>query len=150
MKSMLRYPSRLLGFLCLTILFATAAHAEWSADPAVNLVVADDAGGASQPHIAAAPDGGFYVSWNAGDGFDIRLQRLDADGNELWPHGGVLVADRQYGFTYDYGLAVDSAGNAYLSFNCCVNNSTTEHIVVNKVLPDGTLAWGADGVTLRS
>lgn len=136
----------------LAVSFATLAHAEWSSDPAANLIVADDAGGASQPHVAAAPDGGFYISWNSAgaDGYDIRLQRLDASGNELWPHGGVLVADRNYSFTYDYGLAVDSVGNAYLSFNCCVNNSPTEHITVNKVTPDGVVAWGANGITLQN
>ncbi|HKE48599.1 MAG TPA: Ig-like domain-containing protein [Rhodanobacteraceae bacterium] len=152
MTSRLRY--RLSGLLICSLAagFTSAAFAEWSDDPAANFVVADDAGGATQPHIVAAPDGGFYVSWNSSQsgGFDIRLQRLDADGNELWPHGGVLVADRSYGFTYDYGLAVDATGNAYLSYNCCVNNSLTEHIVVSKVLPNGNLAWGANGVTLMT
>ncbi|HEX5123807.1 MAG TPA: Ig-like domain-containing protein [Rhodanobacteraceae bacterium] len=152
MKSRLRHPLKRLGTLGLAALFGTAAHAEWSDDPAANFVVADDAGGATQPHIVAAPDGGFYVSWNSSQagGFDIRLQRLDANGNELWAHDGILVADRSYGFTYDYGLAVDSAGNAYLSYNCCINNSLTEHIVVSKVTPGGTLAWGANGVTLET
>jgi Big-like domain-containing protein len=150
MKSRLRYPLRRLGILGIAALFGSAAHAEWSDNPAANFVVADP--GSSQPHIVAAPDGGFYVSWNtsSADGFDIRLQRLDASGNELWPHGGVLVADRSYGFTYDYGLAVDPAGNAYLSYNCCVNNSLTEHIVVSKVTPAGSLAWGAGGITLET
>lgn len=152
MRSRLRHPLKRLGILGLAAVFGSAAHAEWSDDPAANFVVADDAGGASQPHIVAAPDGGFYVSWNASQagGFDIRLQRLDANGNELWAHDGILVADRSYGFTYDYGLAVDSAGNAYLSYNCCVNNSLTEHIVVSKVTPSGSLAWGANGITLET
>jgi hypothetical protein len=130
---------------------ATAAHAQWSNDAASNLVVADNAGGTTQPKIVAAPDGGFYVSWfsNSG-GFDIYLQKLDAAGHELWTHDGVLVADRAYDFTYDYGLAVDAAGNAYVSFNCCENSSTAEHIVVSKVLADGTLSWGASGITVSA
>jgi hypothetical protein len=137
--------------LALAGLFATAAHAQWASDAANNLVVADTAGGTTQPKIAAAPDGGFYVSWFTDTGgFDIRLQHLDAGGHELWAHDGVLVADRDYDFTYDYGLAVDATGNAYLSFNCCATNSTAEHIVVSKVLADGTLAWGADGVTVSA
>jgi hypothetical protein len=133
------------------LLFATSAHAQWSADPAANLVVADGSGGSTQPKIVAAPDGGFYVSW-FGDtgGFDIYLQKLDAAGHEQWAHNGVLVADRNYGFTYDYGLAVDAAGNAYVSFNCCDNNAPTEHIVVNKVLANGTLPWGASGITVST
>lgn len=133
------------------LMLASSAHAQWSADPAINLVVSDATGGSTQPKIVAAPDGGFYVSWFSDtSGYDIHLQKLDAGGNELWAHGGVLVADRAYDFTYDYGLAVDAAGNAYLSFNCCENNSTTEHIVLSKVTSDGALAWGTDGITVSA
>jgi hypothetical protein len=133
------------------LMLASAAHAQWSANPASNLIVSDATGGSTQPKIVAAPDGGFYVSW-FGDtgGYDVYLQKLDAGGNELWAHGGVLVGDRSYDFTYDYGLGVDAAGNAYLSFNCCENNSTTEHIVISKVTSDGTLAWGAAGITVST
>jgi hypothetical protein len=128
------------------------AHAQWSADPTVNLVVSDIANGSTQPKIVPAPDGGFYVSWfdNIAAGFDIHLQRLDVAGNELWAHDGILVADRSYSFTYDYGLSADSAGNAYVSFNCCENGAGDEHIAVSKVTPDGTLAWGAAGITVST
>jgi hypothetical protein len=151
MKRKSTYSLRGTAMLGAMLLFASSVQAQWSADPATNLIVADGAGGSTQPKIAAAPDGGFYVSWFSDTGgFDIYLQKLDANGNELWAHNGVLVADRNYGFTYDYGLAVDDAGNAYVSFNCCDNNSPNEHIVVSKVLADGTLAWGASGITVSA
>ncbi|MBN8727894.1 MAG: hypothetical protein J0H15_09375 [Xanthomonadales bacterium] len=123
-----------------------AAHAEWASDPADNLVLSDVAG-STEPKIAATPDGGFYVSWldGMGSGYDLRLQRLDAQGNELWAHGGILVLDRDFSFNYDYGLAVDAAGNAWLSLNCCVQGED-EHIAISKVAPDGTVAWGATGM----
>jgi hypothetical protein len=128
------------------------SDAQWSDNPASNFIVADASGGETQPKIVATADGGYYVSWfdNIANGFDIHLQRLDAHGNELWLHNGILVADRSYSFTYDYGLAVDAAGNAYVSYNCCENNSPTEHIVVSKITPDGTLAWGANGITVSA
>jgi hypothetical protein len=131
---------------------ALGAQAQWSADPAANLIVGDTAGGTTQPKIAATPDGGFYVSWldNIAAGFDVHLQRLDAGGNAQWAHDGVVVADRGYGFTYDYGLATDAAGNAYVAFNCCENASAAEHISVSKVAPDGSLAWGVAGVTVST
>jgi hypothetical protein len=130
---------------------SSGAHAQWSSDASDNLIVSDLAGGSTQPKMVPTPDGGFYVSWfGSTAGFDIYLQRLDAQGNELWPHDGILIADRNYGFTYDYGLAVDADGNALVSFNCCENNSPTEHIVVNKVTPDGTLPWGANGITVST
>jgi len=127
-------------------------HAQWSADPAINLVVSDIANGNTQPKIVPTPDGGFYVSWfdNIAAGFDIHLQRLDVAGNALWAHDGILVADRSYSFTYDYGLSADSAGNAYVSFNCCENGAGDEHIAVSKVTPDGTLVWGDAGVTVST
>ena len=138
--------------LALATCLAAPAHAQWSDNPASNLVVSDIAGGNTQAKIVAAPDGGFYVSSfdNIGNGFDVRLQRLDASGNEIWAHDGVLVANRSYGYTYDYGLAVDSDGNAYLSYNCCENGAPDEHIAVSKIAPDGSLAWGSEGVTVST
>jgi hypothetical protein len=123
---------------------------QWSTDPANNLVIADRGGEQTQSKIAATTDGGFYISWfdnthdgNNDNGYSVYLQRVDASGKELWPHDGILVAARSMGFTYDYGLAVDTAGNAVLSFNCCHNNDPDEHIVITKVSPTGTLLWNA-------
>ena len=143
------FATTVLAWLVATIPFA--ARAQWSSDPTTNLIVSDIAGGSTQPKMVATPDGGFYVSWfdNIANGFDIHLQRLDAGGNELWAHNGILVADRSYSSTYDYGLATDAVGNAYVSFNCCQSNSG-EHIAVSKIMPDGTPAWGAGGITVST
>ena len=45
-------------------------------------------------------------------GYDVVRWRsgLDADGNELFPHNGLLVADRSFSSTQDYGLDVDATG----------------------------------------
>lgn len=136
----------------LALFGSVAVQAQWSTDPAASLIVADVDNGTTQPKMAPTPDGGFYVSWfdNIGNGFDIRLQRLDANGNALWAHNGILVADRGYSSTYDYGLTVDADGNAYLSFNCCENGAADEHIAVSKVRPDGSLAWGASGIDVST
>lgn len=139
-------------FGALLALGPACGRAQWSADPSDNLIVADEYSDQTQPKIVAAPDGGYYVSWfdDIAHGFSVHLQKLDAQGNELWPHDGILVATRQYQFTYDYGLVVDAEGNAYVGFNCCENGSDAEHIVVSKVTPDGALEWGADGVTVSA
>ncbi|HEY0231729.1 MAG TPA: hypothetical protein VGC55_10785, partial [Dokdonella sp.] len=132
------------------LLVSAPALAQWSSDPAASLIVSDIAGGNTQPKIVPAPDGGFYVSWFSDTGgFDIYLQRLDAGGHALWAHNGILVADRDYGFTYDYGLAVDANGNAFVAFNCCASDAD-EHIAISKVNPDGTLAWGAAGISVST
>ena len=129
-------------------LASVPAGAIWSDDPALNLVVADGASEQVQPKVVALADGGFYVSWfdNATGGYDVRLQRLSASGVELWPHNGILVADRSLSSTTDYGLSVDAAGNALLAFND--DSQPTERIVVSKISPAGVALWGTPGIAV--
>ncbi|MCK4340901.1 MAG: hypothetical protein KAY37_04170 [Phycisphaerae bacterium] len=131
-------------------LLTLSATAQWSSDPLVNLPVADRTGEQAQPKIASTSDGGCYLSWfdNSAGGYDVYLQRLDALGYEQWPHNGVLLADRSFSSTEDYGLDVDTAGNAVLAFRDDRSGSTL--ITAVMVAPDGTLLWGANGVQLSS
>jgi hypothetical protein len=130
--------------------FAVSASAQWSPDPSENLPIADRSGEQVQPKVRETPDGGCYVSWfdNASGGYDVYLQRLDADGVEQWAHDGVLVADRSFSSTQDYDLVVDGDGNAILVYRD--DRSVGEQIGANKITPDGTLAWGTNGVLLTS
>lgn len=130
-------------------LAACASFAQWSGSSASPLVIADRSGEQVQPKIAATADGGSYVAWfdNATGGYDVYLQRLDARGNELWPHNGVLVANRGVSSTQDYDLEVDAAGNAVVTFN---DDRVSNAICVNKVDPSGNLLWGTNGVQIPS
>jgi hypothetical protein len=129
---------------------AAAARAQFSGDPAANLSVADRTNEQVQPKIVPTADGGCYVSWfdNSNGGYDVYLQRLDANGVEQWAHNGVLVADRGFSSTQDYGLAVDTAGNALLAFND--DSGANVQIAAAKVDPAGTLLWGAGGILLTA
>ena len=126
------------------------ATPQWSTDPAANLAVADPSGDQVQPKIAPTSDNGCYISWfdSIGNGFDLRLQKLDADGNEQWAHNGILVLDRGFSSTQDYGLDVDAAGNALLT--CRDDSGTGVQISAAKVSPTGALLWGAGGVSLTN
>ena len=144
-------PMRLLpAFVVCSLLLASIGAAQWSGDPAANLLIADRSGPQVQAKIVAIPGGGFYVSWfdNANGGYDVYLQRLDVAGVEQWSHNGVLVADRNYGWTMDYGLGVDTAGCALLAFND--DRSGGEEVTVARIDPDGNLVWGTDGVQVGS
>lgn len=144
-------PVRLLSaFVVCSLCWVSLCSGQWSDDPGVNLVVANRSGPQVQAKMVATSDGGFYVSWfdNSSGGYDVYLQRLNAAGVEQWPHNGVLVADRGYSWTMDYGLAVDTVGNALLAFND--DRSGSEEITVAKVDPAGNLAWGSDGVQVGS
>lgn len=126
---------------------ASPAFAQWSSDPATNLVISNDNGEQAQPKIAPTADGGFYISWfdDSSGGYDVHLQRLDATGTPLWAANGILVAARNFSSTQDYGLSIDADGDALLAFR--LNDSSgNAQIDAQKVAPDGTLLWSAGGV----
>jgi hypothetical protein len=132
------------SLLAVLTALAAPAFAQWSSDPAANLVLADRSNEQVQPKLVATADGGFYVSWfdNADGGYDVRLQRLDANGVEQWPHNGVLVADRSFSSTQDYGLAIDSAGHALLAFRQDLGAGGVQAVLA-RWSPAGTPAWPA-------
>ncbi len=147
----MHFTGRMMALTAVTIIaLSVSAPAEWSTSPATNLVVADRSGEQVQPKIVATGDGGFYISWfdNSAGGYDVYLQRLDAVGDEQWAHNGVLVADRSYSSTQDYGLSIDTAGNALLAFRD--DRDGPDKVTVSKISPDGTLLWGIDGVEVSS
>jgi len=127
------------------------ATAQWSSDPANNLVLADHSNEQVQPKLAATADGGFYVSWfdNSAGGYDVYLQRLDVGGNEQWAHNGVLVANRDLSSTQDYGLDIGADGNALLAFGYN-DGSNVLQVLAQKVAPDGTLLWGDPGIFISN
>lgn len=147
---MLRTASPLLPVTLLLIcLCLNPALAQWSSDPSVNLNLADRSSEQVQPKLIATSDGGFYVSWfdNSGGGYDVYLQRLDAAGNEQWTHNGVLVADRDFTSTQDYGLDVDTSDNGLLAFRLNDGNGTAQ-IVAQKFSPKGLPLWTPPGKIL--
>jgi hypothetical protein len=133
-----------------SLLAADPALSQWSDDPNLNLVVANPAGEQTQPKLVARPGGGYYVSWfdNRSGGYDVYLQLLDEQGFPQWTSNGVLVADRSFSSTQDYGLAVDTAGHALLAFRD--DRFTGTRITAARVAPSGTLVWGTNGVQLTS
>ncbi len=126
-----------------------AARAGWSSDPSQNLAVAD--GGSDQTQPKLAPGGqAMWVSWFDGiaTGYDVRVQQLDAGGNEVFAHDGLGVADRAFTSTQDYGLSADDEGNALLAFRD--DRPGSVQITAAKVTIAGAMPWGANGVQLTS
>lgn len=142
-------------FLAIILVLATPVSGQWSPSAAANLAVGDGAGDQVQTKVAPLPGGGCYVSWYDSDpsgspafGYDVRVQRLDAGGVEMWPHRGVLVADRGFSSTQDYDLDVDIAGNAILAFRD--DRFTGTQITAALVDGNGNLLWGTNGVQLTN
>lgn len=117
----------------------------------VNLGVAVKPNDQVQPKIRPTPDGGCYISWFDNDpsgnppfGYDVFLQRLDADGVPQWAAGGIRFADLGMSSTQDYGLDVDADGNALLAFLDDRNPQKTMAVTVMKVSPAGVQLWGTE------
>ena len=132
--------------LSITLLFPIIACAQWSNDSQNNLIISDRSGEQAQAKIVAADDGYSYISWfdNSDGGYDVYLQRLDSNGIEQWAHNGILIADRGDSSTQDYGVSIDTTGNALLTFRDDRNG--IERITANKISTTGDLLWGDSGV----
>lgn len=148
---MKRYMHRMTAALALCL--CASAWSPWSAQARDNTPLADVPNAAQvQPQIAAAADGNVAISWFSQtqsaplQGYDVRLQRLNAQGGPLWSPQGVEVARLGIGWTERHGLAVDAQGNAWLAFQDDRSHPPTRRITVAKIGPGGDAPWGAAGV----
>ncbi len=140
---------RSISLTFIALLIAVPTLASWPSDPALNLSIADGPGDQVVPKLATAPDGGSYVAWmDAPTGYNVRLQRLGADGSEIWAHNGILVSDHpQNSWITDWDLVADSSGGAVVVFND-IRAGGDWDIYAYRVAPDGSMLWGANGITL--
>ena len=138
------------GVLCAA--GASTALAQWSSDPANTFQVGNTPGDNSIPQVVADSNGGSYVlwrSWGSGtNGYATRVQRLDANGNELWPHNGVQVAPGTSTSTIVGGadIAVCPDGSGVVVF-CDTSSDPTSPGVrqgnIQKISPSGALLWNS-------
>jgi hypothetical protein len=149
------------GFRCAAALFlgltlVSAAWAQWSSDPSKNLALANKGNGNDQvqPKVLPLSNKGWYVSWFDSDpnspppvGYDVYLQRLNPGGVEQFRHDGIRIADLTNSSTEDYGLDVDTSGNALLAF-LDTREGSNPQVTAAKISPAGTALWGKRGVQL--
>jgi len=141
--------------MCLTV--GQPAWGQWSSNPAANLPLADKLNNDQvQPKVRPLPNNQWYVSWFDADpnspppvGYDVYLQRLDLTGVEQLPHDGAMVADLSNSSTEDYGLDIDTAGNALLAF-LDTREGKNQQVTAAKLNRAGNPVWGVDGVQLTS
>jgi hypothetical protein len=144
-------PSVLPTFLTAGLLVSSAA-AQWPGTPSPNLSVADLPGEQVLPKIAATHDGGCYIGWfdQSSGSYQLRLQKLDARGVELWPRQGRLIsANPQSSSLVDWDLLCDRYDHCVLAFTDTRAGSDLD-VYAYRVDPSGAMVWGANGVTLSS
>lgn len=138
------------ALLLIAVTATFTATAQWTTDLNANTVVRAAGGNdATTPIIAEGPDGSTYTCWfeNTGSGYELRMQRLDDQGNRLWDDAGLVVSDHpQNSAIFRYDMKSDNDGNAIVAFQD--ERTGTLDVVAYKIAPDGSFLWGADGVEL--
>lgn len=119
-----------------------ATHGQWSADSALNTLVAGGSGDQATPQLRPSNDGGAWVYFydNSAGGYRPTVQRLTASGVPVFPANGRTLANRTNTATFTSDADVDPAGNLYAVFD------DDSGVTVQKVDHAGNLPWGAGGV----
>ncbi len=143
---------KLLFFVLMMALAVSALFAQWSNDPAVNNAICDLSGEQAVVKVVTGPVGDTYIGWFSNDSgnYDVRLQRLDSQGNELWDHNGILISDHPaMTWLTDWDMTVDADNHAILTFQD-IRNAGYNNVYAYRIAPDGTFIWGDDGVELSN
>jgi len=130
--------------LGLSLSLASGVLAQWTSDPTVNTPIHAGAGDQGVPLVRPTADGGAWISWadnSAGAGYKHRVQRLNALGEPQLPAGGIVINTRTSTQTNVYDLEVDASGAALVTYD-------NGGIHLQRVLPDGTLAFGSAGLLM--
>ncbi len=98
------------------------------------------------PMLISDGDGGAVITWldYRSGSTEIYAQRLDSDGNQLWPLDGVAVCGID-GSSWEPEIASDGAGGAII---CWMDSRPGSHwdIYAQRIDGSGSVAWTIDGI----
>jgi hypothetical protein len=121
-------------------------NALWTTDGVPICTIA--AGGGYYPRIVSDGAGGAIIAWedwrNGGEG-DIYAQRVDADGDTLWPANGVPVCTAAQDQS-DPNLVSDGAGGAIIAWTDQRRGAPDVDIYAQRIDASGQMQWALDGV----
>ena len=106
---------------------------------------------AYQPRMKPDGTGGAVLCWHRSQSglYNSMVQHLHADGTEAWPHQGVAVAAPGGLFHINPSFSYDHAsGNTVVFWNEEPTTQSQFGVFGQKIAADGSLAWGANGVSL--
>lgn len=128
----------------------TSVFSQWNSNTGVNTIVCDTTGEQSVIKLALCPDGTTYHAWfdSRGGSYAVYVQRLDINGNRMFPTAAVLVSNNpQNSSLVDWDLIADNSNNAVITFTD-IRAGGQINPYAYLVGPSGTMLWGANGVTL--
>ena len=137
-----------LACFCLSL----TATGQWTTALDTNTLISSSE--TSDIQSVGTSDGKTYVAfWEpvaSPTNFELRLQLLDENGNQLFGPNGMLVNNvvPMSTFTTTWSIAVDASDNVYLAFN---GTGAGNPVYVHKISTSGAQLWGgAGGINLGS
>ena len=137
--------------LLFSIIINAVSFSQWTNNTDYNTIINDLSGEQAIPKIATLSDGSSYVGFFSNDAsnYDIRLQKIDSEGNLLWDNNGLLISNHtQQSWISDWEITVDNDDNCILVFSDIRDGNP--NIFAYKIDPDGSFLWGADGISLSN
>lgn len=141
--------NKLLTFALLMV--ALSSGAQWSNDAAQNFKLTNQPGEQVIPKVRLAPNGDYYVGYFSleSGNYNVRLQRMDNNGNILWPENGILIsAHPSMTWLTDWDMAVDQNNHAVLVWQDI--RTGNNNIAAYRIGPDGSFSWGQNGIMLSN
>lgn len=139
-------------FLLALLLMGWQLTAQWSNNPEDNLKLTSQNGDQVIPKIALCPNGDYYVGYFSLElgNYNVRLQRLDNQGNILWQTNGLLISDHpSMSWLTDWEMEADHENHAILSWQD-IRLGGANNTVAYRISPEGDFVWGADGIQLSN
>ncbi|MHC1773889.1 MAG: carboxypeptidase regulatory-like domain-containing protein [Lentimicrobium sp.] len=125
--------------------------AQWSNNAAVNNAIGALTGEQALPKIATCPNGDTYIGFfsNESGNYDVRLQRLDSQGNELWATGGILISNNaSMTWLTDWDMTADVNNHCVLTWQDIRNGNNNAYAY--RISPSGSFVWGPNGIALSN
>ncbi|MBW6477947.1 MAG: T9SS type A sorting domain-containing protein [Bacteroidales bacterium] len=140
------------NLLCIIslLILSFPLYAQWSDDPMQNLQISGLPGEQTIAKTAVCPNGDYYIGYFSSEGgnYNVRLQRLDNQGNKLWGENGILVSDHpSMTWLTDWDMTADHENHAILTWQD-IRSGGNNNTVAYRIAPDGTFVWGDDGIML--
>ncbi len=134
-----------------SLLVPLLSFSQWSTDPAINNPINTTTGEQAIPKIATCPNGDTYIAFFSveNSNYNVRMQRLNAQGVNQWAIDGMLISDNlQDSWLTDWDITADNANHAILAFPDIRNGGA--NVVAYRISPTGTFVWGDDGIVLST
>jgi len=143
---------KLLFQIVFFLMFPLLAVSQWSTDPGINNPIITLTGEQAISKIATCPNGDSYIASFSSEGgnYNVRMQRLDPQGNEVWETNGMLISNHpQMSWLTDWDMTADNSNHAILTFQD-IRNGGNNNVVAYRIAPDGSFVWGNDGIALSN